>query len=92
MSDGKLLQTFDRLMSIHDSIDEKKLELREVYADAKSDGFDKAALGAAIREIRGRAKAETPAAQEKQAIVDLYVSVYDNAPRTCMHVRTREEA
>jgi uncharacterized protein (UPF0335 family) len=92
MSDGELRQTMQRLMSIHDEIDEKKLDLKAVYADAKSAGFDKAALGLAIREIRGRAKAETPAAEERAAIVELYVSAFDNAPRTYVHVPAREAA
>jgi uncharacterized protein (UPF0335 family) len=92
MSDGELRQTMQRLMSIHDEIDEKKLDLKTVYADAKSSGFDKAALGLAIRQIRGRAKAETPAAEERASIVELYVSAFDNAPRTYVHVPARGEA
>lgn len=90
MSDGELRQTMKRLMSIHDEIDEKKLDLKSVYADAKSAGFDKAALGLAIRQIRGREKAETPAAEERAAIVDLYVSAFDSAPLTYVHVPARE--
>lgn len=92
MSDGELRQTMRRLMSIHDEIDEKKLDLKTVYADAKSAGFDKTALGLAIRQIRGREKNETPAAQERSAMVELYVSAFDNAPRTYVHVPAREAA
>lgn len=90
MSDSELCQTMKRLMSIHDEIDEKKLDLKTVYADAKSAGYDKTALGLAIRQIRSREKNETPAAQERSAIVDLYVSAFDNAPRTYVHVPARE--
>lgn len=90
MSDSELLQTMRRLLSIHDEIDAKKADLKTVYADAQSAGFDKAALGLAIREIRGREKARTEAAQSRSAIADLYVSTFDNAPRTYVHVGTRE--
>lgn len=92
MSDGELRQTMKRLMSIHDEIDEKKLDLKTVYADAKSAGFDKTALGLAIRQIRSREKNETPAAQERSAMVELYVSAFDNAPRTYVHVPARQAA
>lgn len=92
MSDGELLQTMRRLMSIHDEIDARKADLKEVYGDAKNAGFDKTALGLAIREIRARAKAEKPDAQERAAIVELYVSAFDNAPRTYVHVPAREAA
>lgn len=92
MSDGALVQIMQRIMSVLDEIDERKGDIKEIYAEAKADGFDKAAIGAAIREIRGRAKAETPAAEERATIVELYVSAFDNAPRTCAHVPAREEA
>lgn len=90
MSDGNLVQFMQRIMKLLDEIDEIKSDVKEVYAEAKSAGYDKAALGAAIRAIRSRAKAETPAAEERAAIVDLYVSAFDNAPRTCVHVPARE--
>lgn len=91
MSDGELRQTMKRLMSIHDEIDEKKLDLKTVYADARSAGYDKTALGLAIRQIRSREKNETPAAQERSAMVELYVAAFDNSPRTYVHVPAREE-
>lgn len=90
MSDGLLAQTMQRIMSVLDDIDERKADIKEIYAEAKSQGFDKTALGLAIREIRGRDKAQTPAAEERASIVELYVSTFDNAPRTYVHVPARE--
>ena len=90
MSDGLLVQTMQRIMSVLDDIDERKADIKEIYREANGHGFDKAAIGVAIREIRGRAKADTPKAQERAAIVDLYVSTFDNAPRTYVHVPARE--
>lgn len=92
MSDGLLAQTMQRIMSVLDDIDERKADIKEIYAEAKSQGYDKTALGLAIREIRGRDKAQTPAAEERAAIVDMYVSTFDNAPRTYVHVPAREAA
>lgn len=92
MSDGILIQTMQGIFARLDQIDDIKAEIKEEYAQAKAAGYDKTALGAAIREIRGRDKAQTPAAEERAAIVDLYVSTFDNAPRTYVHVPAREEA
>ncbi|TQI72938.1 uncharacterized protein (UPF0335 family) [Bosea sp. AK1] len=92
MSDGLLVQTMQRIMSVLDDIDERKADIKEIYAEAQSQGYDKAAIGVAIREIRGRAKADTPKAQERASIVELYVSAFDNAPRTYVHVPAREAA
>ena len=92
MSDGLLVQTMQRIMSVLDDIDERKADIKEIYAEAKSQGFDKAALGVAIREIRGRAKADKPEMQERASIVEVYVSAFDNAPRTYVHVPAREAA
>jgi uncharacterized protein (UPF0335 family) len=92
MSDGILIQTMQGIFARLDQIDDIKAEIKEEYAQAKAAGYDKTALGAAIREIRGRDKAQTPAAEERAAIVDLYVSTFDNAPRTYVHVPAREAA
>ncbi|KRE07433.1 hypothetical protein ASE63_22300 [Bosea sp. Root381] len=92
MSDGLLAQTMQRIMSVLDEIDERKADIKEIYAEAKSHGFDKAAMGVAIREIRGRDKAQTPAAEERASIVELYVSAFDKSPRTYVHVPAREAA
>lgn len=91
MSDGELVQFMRQVMSELDQIDERKADIREIYANARSAGFDKAAMGAAIRDIRARAKLLTPSAQEKAVLVELYVSAYDSASRTCMHVPARAE-
>lgn len=90
MSDGLLVQTMQRIMSVLDEIDERKADIKEIYREANGHGFDKAAIGVAIREIRGRDKADTPKAQERASIVELYVSAFDNAPRTYVHVPARE--
>jgi uncharacterized protein (UPF0335 family) len=85
---SELRQTLDRLLAIHSEIDDKKADLKTVYADAQSGGFDKSALGAAVREIRSREKSGSPKAVERQAIVDLYIAEYDRPS----HVHVREAA
>lgn len=83
---SQLRALMERILHRHAEIDEIKAEMREDYAEAKSAGYDKAALGAAIREVRSRAKADTPEAIERQAIVSLYLAEFD-APRAHMPAR-----
>ena len=84
---SELRTLMERILALHAEEDEIKADRREIYAEAKSAGYDKTALGQAIREIRNRDKAETPEAQERQALVSLYLADFD-AP----HVHAREEA
>jgi uncharacterized protein (UPF0335 family) len=84
---SELRQTMERILHLLTEIDEIKADVREIYAEAKSAGYCKTALGQAIREIRNRDKQDTAEAQERQAIVSLYLAEFD-APRT----HAREEA
>jgi uncharacterized protein (UPF0335 family) len=74
---SELRQTMERILHLLTEIDEIKADVREVYAEAKSAGYDKTALGQAIREIRNRDKNATPEAEERQAIVSLYLAEFD---------------
>lgn len=68
-----------RIIRQLDEIEEIKADVREIYREAKNAGLCKTALGQAIREIRNRDKAETPEAQERQALVSLYLADFDAA-------------
>ena len=87
MSDLRAIM--DDILATHAEEDEIKESRKAHYADAQSAGYDKAALGLAIRTIRARRKQETPAALEKQSKADQYVEQYDALH---VHVRAREEA
>lgn len=82
---SQLRDVMKRILARHDQIDDIKAEIKQDYAEAKSAGYDKTALGQAIREIRNREKAEAPKAQETQALVDLYLAEFDGPSRTHMH-------
>ena len=87
MSD--LATIMEDILALHAEEDEIKETRKAHYADAQAAGFDKAALGLAIRTIRTRRKQETPAALEKQSKADEYVQAYDASH---VHVRAREAA
>jgi uncharacterized protein (UPF0335 family) len=86
------VQRIERLKEEQDAIAE---DVREVYAEAKSMGFDKTALGQVVAIRRKRAK-DAEKFEELSAIVELYMATIegpeasDDVPlrvRTRMHVR-----
>ena len=77
MSDNQLATLMERILNTLAEEDEIKDGRKEIYAEAQSAGYDKAALGLAIRTIRKREKDETPKAIEKQTVADLYVEAFD---------------
>lgn len=79
---SELRQIMEQILARHEAIDDIKDELRHDYLMAKSAGFDKTALGQAIREIRNRDKQDTAKAQETQALVSLYLAEFDGPSRT----------
>lgn len=91
MSDGQLKSIMQRIIALHEAEDEIKADRRDIYAEAKSAGYDKTALGVAVRTIRNREKNETPEAQERAAIVDIYLAEYDR-PHVRAHMHEANEA
>ena len=85
MSD--LTQVMNDLLALHAEEDEIKVSRKAIYADAQDAGFNKAALGLAIRTIRARQKQDSQATLEKQALSDQYLAEYDAS-----HVHVREDA
>jgi len=82
---SELRQIMERIIRLHEEEDALKADRREIYAQAKSAGYDKTALGQAIREIRNRDKQDTAKSQETQALVSLYLAEFDGPSRAHMH-------
>jgi uncharacterized protein (UPF0335 family) len=77
MSGGNIaadnLRSFvERIEHVKDEIDALNQDVRDIYAEAKSAGFDKTALGQVVAIRRKEAK-NPDAFAEKQALVDLYL-------------------
>ncbi len=90
MSDLQLKSVIERILRIHEEEDELKADRREVYAEAKANGYDKTALGAAVSIIRKREK-DAAGFEERNAMVDLYLAAFDGSSHTHAPARTREE-
>lgn len=80
-----------RILRLHEEVDTIKGDIREVYAEARSMGYNKAAMGEAIRIIRKREKGSA-AFEERTAIVELYLSTFDQPSHVPARERMREVA
>lgn len=87
MSDSPdhLRSIVDRILRCREDEDEAKLATKDVYAEARSMGFDKTALGKLVAELRARTK-DGDKLDEQEAMLDLYRERYHGAS----HVHTRE--
>lgn len=86
LAPDQLRQIVDRILRLKAEQDDTAALIREVYAEAKSNGFDKTALGALVTHLRRVEKSPEKVA-EAQSLFDLYLSAYENAPHTHAHVR-----
>lgn len=89
MSDNHLKSIIERILRLHAEEEEIAADRREVYAEAKANGYDKTALGEAVRIIRRREK-DREAFDERNAIVDLYLSAYQQPSHTYARAHARE--
>jgi uncharacterized protein (UPF0335 family) len=79
-----------RALNIHAEIDDKKADLRDLYGEAKSNGFDKTALGAAVNRIRKRDAGKLSDVENAEIERDLLIAAYD-ASGTALATHTHEE-
>lgn len=86
--DQQLASYIDRVLRLREEIDAIQSDVKEVYAEAKANGFDKTAMGALVAELRKAGK-DASKAEEAAAILDLYREAYH---RAASHTHTREAA
>lgn len=65
-------------------------DIREIYAEAKANGFDKTVLGKLVLYVEKREK-NADALAERDALFDLYLEAFDSSPSRA-HAHTRESA
>lgn len=64
-------------------------DIREIYAEAKGNGFDKTVLGKLVLYVEKRQK-NADALAERDALFDLYLEAFDGSPSRA-HAHTRED-
>jgi uncharacterized protein (UPF0335 family) len=79
-----------QILALRSQEDDIKADVRAVYADAKSSGFDKTALGAAVDWIRKRNAGKLTVLEERETIRDLLVDAYDRGTVHATHTHTHD--
>lgn len=73
----QLVSLAERIERCEDEIQVAKEDLKEVYGEAKSHGFDTAIL----RKVMRMRKRSTADLQEEEAVIDLYMGVLNKHDR-----------
>ena len=83
----QLRSVVDRIIRLKEEQDAIGADVREVYAEAKSNGYDNTALGRLVNHLRKVAKKGASEVTEADAIFDLYLTTYEGPSRTHAHAR-----
>ncbi|QGJ74714.1 GapR family DNA-binding domain-containing protein [Sinorhizobium meliloti] len=76
-SDAQIRAFIDRILRLKEEQDTIGEDIRDIYADAKSMGFDKTAMGNVVAHLRKVAKKGHDTVAEQGAIFDLYLCAYE---------------
>lgn len=77
----------ERILRMKEEAKAIKDDIKDIYAEAKGNGYDKTALGRLVNYVEKRAESSA-GADEADALFDLYLTAYQSAS----HTHTREAA
>ncbi|MCO5962331.1 DUF2312 domain-containing protein [Sinorhizobium meliloti] len=90
-SDVQIRAFIDRILRLKEEQDTIGEDIRDIYAEAKSMGFDKTAMGNVVAHLRKVAKKGSDTVAEQGAIFDLYLCAYEGkSPHAPAPARARE--
>lgn len=90
-SDVQIRAFIDRILRLKEEQDTIGEDIRDIYAEAKSMGFDKTAMGNVVAHLRKVAKKGHDTVAEQGAIFDLYLCAYEGkTPHAPAPARVRE--
>lgn len=87
-ADLRLKGFIDRVLRLKEEQDTLAGDVREVYAEAKAEGYDKTAMGDLVSHLRKVEKKGADAVAEKQTVFDLYLDAYQRASGTPVATHT----
>lgn len=76
-SDAQIKAFIDRILRLKEEQDTIGEDIRDIYAEAKSMGFDKTAMGNVVAHLRKVSKKGHDTVAEQGAIFDLYLCAYE---------------
>lgn len=74
----------ERILRLKQEAADINRDIREVYGEAKANGFDKTVLGKLVAYVAKRTE-DRNAVAEADALFDLYLTAFDGASRTHAH-------
>lgn len=92
MSAERQIKAFiDRILRLKEEQDTLGEDIRDVYAEAKSMGFDKTAMGNVVAHLRKVAKKGHDTVAEQGAVFDIYLAAYEGHAPAPARVRENIE-
>ncbi|MBX5190157.1 DUF2312 domain-containing protein [Rhizobium sp. NZLR3b] len=92
MSADKQLKAYiDRVLRLKEEQDTIGDDIREIYAEAKAEGYDKTVMGKLVAHLRKVLKQGDGAVAEAESIFDTYLHAYQRASGTPVATHTHEE-
>lgn len=86
-SDKQFRAFIDRILRLKEEQDNIGDDIKDVYAEAKANGYDKSAMGALVTELRKRGK-DASKFDQLQSDLELYREAYERAlSHTHAHAR-----
>lgn len=74
----QLKSLMDRVLRLKAEQDTLSADIKEIYAEAKSNGFDKTVMGLAVARIRKEQKFGAMEVAETDSLLDLYLHAYNS--------------
>jgi uncharacterized protein (UPF0335 family) len=84
-TNGQIRAYVERILRMKEEAKAIRDDIKEIYAEAKGNGFDKTVLGQLVTFVEKREK-DKDALQEQGALFELYLADFDGAS----HTHTRE--
>lgn len=89
MSADKQLKAYiDRVLRLKEEQDTIGDDIREIYAEAKAEGYDKTIMGKLVAHLRRELKQGAGAVAEAESIFDTYLTAYQRASGTPVATHT----
>jgi|GEM_PF-2351349 len=91
-ADKQLKAYIDRVLRLKEEQDALGQDIRDVYAEAKAEGYDKTVMGKLVAHLRKVLKEGDGAIAEAESIFDTYLHAYQRASGTAVAIaHTHEE-
>lgn len=86
----QLRSLINRILRLKEEQDELGSDIRDIYKEAKDNGYDKTALGKVVSVLRARDKHGADEMAERDALVDTYLSAFESGTSIATRAHAHE--